>query len=397
MMSPISTLLSEASALLRDRSGNFGMVTAILVPVLVGAASLAIDVSNIVVSQRQLQEASDSAALAAATALKNGKVANADEAKALAKDFVAGQMSNFVDQATVAAIKQSLVVDVQTTVTSNGTSYKINVNSNYALTTTPLSKVFGYSTFNVAAGSTTTSGVNQFRSAVSMTLVLDESGSMLANTGTKIVPTTSCQQYNTSGRSIGNISPCYVKKIDALKSASNLLLDELDEADPKAKFVRTNAIAWSGTIQDSNAFSWGTAKTRTQVINTMSAGGNTESAAPMKKAYEDLITTNSQSETEIQKAAGNTSLTKYIVFMTDGENNASSSDTSTLKTCTSAKTDGIKIYSIAFMAPDAGQKLLEACSSGTGFYFKAESMKDLLDAFQKIGEDTGKDKTLLTN
>lgn len=396
MMSPISNLLSEASALLRDRSGNFAMMTAILAPVLVGAAGLSIDVSNIVISQRQLQEASDSAALAAATALSTGKAANADQAKALAIDFVTGQMANFVDSATVAAIKQGITVDIQTTVSSSGTSYKIKVNSTLPVTMTPLTKVFGYTNYNVAARSSTTSGINEQRSAVSMTLVLDESGSMLANTGTKIVPTTSCQQYNTSGKSIGKLSPCYVKKIDALKDAAGLLLDELDDADPQAQYVRTNAIAWSGSIQDSSKFAWGTKQTRSDVIDTMSAGGNTESSAPMKKAYEDLITTNASSETKVQAAAGNTNLTKYIVFMTDGENNASSSDTATLNTCTSAKTDGIKIYSIAFMAPDAGQKLLNSCSSGAGYYFKAESMKDLLDAFQKIGQDAAAAKTLLT-
>jgi hypothetical protein len=117
----------------------------------------------------------------------------------------------------------------------------------------------------------------------------------------------------------------------------------------------------------------------------------------MQKAYDGLSGTNSTSETGIQKAAGNSKLTKYIVFMTDGNNNATTSDTNTRTTCTAAKDNGIKIYSIAFMAPDRGQKLLQDCSSGTGYYYKAESLNDLLGAFQAIGQQATASKTLLTN
>ena len=97
------------------------------------------------------------------------------------------------------------------------------------------------------------------------------------------------------------------------------------------------------------------------------------------------------------KAFNDKAWRKVIVFMTDGDNNATSSDTNTRTECSDAKTkDNIKIYSIAFMAPTRGQQLLQDCSSGTGFYFKAESMSDLLSAFQKIGQDASANKTLLT-
>lgn len=392
----MNTLHSHFDRLRHDRGGNFGIITAILLPVLIGTAGFAIDTMNIIASQRQLQEAADAGALATATALAAGKVTTDDQAKALAKDFVTGQMANYVDAATISAIKSSTTVNIDTTTSSNGKSYKIAVNASYPLSLTPFMNVLGFKTSTIAAASTTSSGINQERSAVSLTLVLDESGSMLANTGTKIVPTTSCQQYNSGGQSIGTKSPCYVKKIDALKTAANLLLDQLDKADPQSKYVRTNAIAWSGTVQDYNNFNWGTSKTRTEVINTMSAGGNTESAAPMLQAYNGLKSTGAGSESKIQSDAGNTKLTKYIVFMTDGENNKSTSDTNTLTTCTNAKNAGIKIYSIAFMAPAAGKTLLSTCASGSAYYFQAESMNDLISAFQAIGQNAAADKTLLT-
>ncbi|MGR9170817.1 TadE/TadG family type IV pilus assembly protein [Rhizobium sp. KDH_Rht_773_N] len=402
----MNTLHSHFDRLRRDRSGNFGIMTAILLPVLIGAAGVAIDYSNNVMSQRQLQEATDSAALAVATALANGKAATSADGEKLAKDFVIGQMANYVDSDILADIEKTISVEIDTTTTSEGKSYKIAVNCNYPLATSPLMGVLGYKTMNVAAESKTASGITQEKSALSMTLVLDQSGSMLANTGTEDKTQTSCVQYDDSGKAktdkkgnVVQISPCYIKKIDALKDAANLLLDQLDKADPSkpAKYVRTNAIGWSDKVRISSTFDWGTSRTRTNVINKLSAGNGTESAAPMQKAYDGLSGTNSTSETGIQKAAGNSKLTKYIVFMTDGNNNATTSDTNTRTTCTAAKDNGIKIYSIAFMAPDRGQKLLQDCSSGTGYYYKAESLNDLLGAFQAIGQQATASKTLLTN
>ncbi|MGO7601838.1 TadE/TadG family type IV pilus assembly protein, partial [Rhizobium ruizarguesonis] len=49
--------------MLGDRGGNFGIMTAILLPVLFGAAGMAIQVGDILLSKQQLQEAADSAAL----------------------------------------------------------------------------------------------------------------------------------------------------------------------------------------------------------------------------------------------------------------------------------------------------------------------------------------------
>src|SRR5262245_54073905 len=100
--------------LLRDRGGNFGIMTALLLPVALGAGGVAIDLSNIAMSQRQLQEASDSAALAAAGALAAGKVTTTAQAQALAKDYVAGQMANYLsgNDAATSAIRDATSVDI---------------------------------------------------------------------------------------------------------------------------------------------------------------------------------------------------------------------------------------------------------------------------------------------
>ncbi len=60
-----------ASRLLRDRGGNFAMVTAVIIPVILMAAGVAIDLTKTVLAKAELQDASDAAVLAAAAALAN--------------------------------------------------------------------------------------------------------------------------------------------------------------------------------------------------------------------------------------------------------------------------------------------------------------------------------------
>lgn len=124
--------------MLGDRGGNFGIMTAIMIPVLLGAAGLAIDYSNMALSKRELQEATDSAALAAATALANEKTDEAG-AKSLAKNFVAGQMAQVLANNSVqGSIKDATNVNVTTT--ANGTKskiFKVDVNTSFNLPLSP--------------------------------------------------------------------------------------------------------------------------------------------------------------------------------------------------------------------------------------------------------------------
>lgn len=386
------------SRLLKDRSGNFGMMTAIMLPVLLGAGGMALDVTNMMISKSQLQDAADAASLAASTALANGQAANEQEARELAREFFIGQVANHMGSETAEAIGNATDIDVTTTTNQNGKGFEVRVGTNYELALTPLMGVLGYETTNVGANSVSKSGTSNTRSALSMTLVLDESGSMLADTNTQTATWKSCTHYNNSGYNIGWYAPCHIKKIEALESAANLLLDQLDEADPNTEFVRTSAINWSSEVQEASELAWGTSNTRNQVVKKLSGGGGTESSAPMKKAYEGLTKKNKKSEEHIHsQEKGNDTIQKYIVFMTDGNNNKASSDTATLKTCAAAKEAKITIYSIAFMAPSGGQNLLKACATDIGHYYEAESMQDLLSAFKAIGKKAAQDRTLLTN
>ena len=113
----------------------------------------------------------------------------------------------------------------------------------------------------------------------------------------------------------------------------------------------------------------------------------------MTLAYNSLI---APAEATKQAKKGNTKFQKIIVLMTDGENNATSSDQKTLDTCTAAKAAGVQIYTVAFMAPQRGQDLLQSCASNSSSYFDAQQMSDLLAAFKTIGAQASKQTTLLT-
>ncbi|MFP3545582.1 pilus assembly protein TadG-related protein [Rhizobium sp. SIMBA_035] len=400
-MSPKSHFLSHVTRLLHDRSGNFGIFTAILVPILIGSAGVAIDVSNMVASQRQLQEASDSAALAAASALADGKVADAAAAQQLAKDFVAGQMANYLSASDAAYLKNNVTVNVVTTTTATGKSYKVNVSAAYNMGLTPLMSVFGKKSVSLASNSATTSGTNDTKTALSMELVLDQSGSMGYDT-------TTCAKYKSDNKTCKT----YVIKIDALKAAAGKLFDALDKADPQHALVRTGVVSYNnGILRDSSnkiigvsPMNWGTSVGRTYV-STLQATGGTDATEPVQVSTAAIqkSTDGSDAESKEHVKKGNTTVDRYIVLMTDGEMTGNSSTWNSTKdknvrdACDASKKAGVQIFTVAFMAPDKGKSLLQYCASSSNTYFEAETMEDLVDDFDSIAQTATRALTLLTN
>ncbi|MBB6222144.1 vWA domain-containing protein [Rhizobium leguminosarum] len=387
--------------MLSDRGGNFGIMTAIMAPVLLGAAGLAIDYSNMALSQRQLQESTDSAALAAATALASGKVADEAAAKTLAKDFVVGQMTNYAGTASASAIRNATNVDITTSTSSTSKSYSVTVATSYRLGLTPFMNLLGHSTIDISTTSSTTSGTSQTRSALSMELVLDQSGSMGYDTNT-------CAQYKKNGTTCKT----YVVKIDALKQASASLFDALDKADPQHTLVRTGVISysngllrdWTNKVTSVSAMDWGTTKSR-DYVTTLSPDGGTDATEPMQLA-DDTIKKNANStdaESVAHQKKGNSKVDRFIILMTDGEMTGNSNtwnkdkDQSVRDKCDAAKTDGITLFTVAFMAPDKGKSLLQYCASPGGNYYEAETMEKLVADFESIAQTATKAATLLTN
>ncbi|KKZ88295.1 vWA domain-containing protein [Rhizobium phaseoli] len=395
-----------------DRGGNFGIMTAILAPVLLGAAGMAIQVGDMLISKQQLQEAADSAALATATALANGTI-QTSQAEAFARNFVAGQMANYLQSGV--DIKSATGVTVQTNTSGNSTSYQVTVSPSYDLTVNPLMQAVGFTTQHLSTSGTTIGGHSQTQGSISMYLALDKSGSMGEDTATvnEEDPTESytydCNgHYNKKGKWIYDTCTGsranYYTKIEALKMAAGNLFGQLSSADPNAQYVRTGAVSYDIVQYTPSALAWGTSGVSTYV-NALQAGGGTNSSGAMRTAYSSLTAKNAagnDAEDSAHKLKTGQTPKKYIVFMTDGDNNDDSSggrsyDTLTKATCDTAKSKGIEIYTIAFMAPEGGQALLHYCASDDSHYFQAEKMEDLLAAFQAIGAKASSQLTRLTN
>lgn len=400
-MSTGKTRMPSLRRLLADRSGNFGILTAIAVPVLFAGAGVAVDVSNMLLSRNQLQSATDAAALATATALAQG-TSTTSTAPQLGKDFVSGEMANYLgsDATTIAALKAGTTVSITQTTDplTTAKNYAVTVSAAFPQTVNGMTHLLGWNNVTIGSSSSSSSSSSvPSQNALSMEIALDKSGSMLLNTNVVDTTQSSCIQYYTDDIYLYQyprpISPCYIKKIAALKTAVGTLLDQLDAVDPKSIYVRTAGIAWSSQVDDYSDLDWGTASTRSNVISGLNATGGTDSSAPMSLAYTTL-----QSSTEATQQAkkGNTTFKKFIVLMTDGENNYTSSDTATLLTCTAAKAAGFQIYTVAFMAPARGQALLSACASNISNYYNAQQMSDLVTAFKTIGQQASQQLTLMT-
>ncbi|KQS64659.1 hypothetical protein ASG39_12040 [Rhizobium sp. Leaf371] len=400
---------------LHDRGGNIALMAAMIFPVVLFGAGVAIDTTNIVLQKNRLQAAVDSGALAAASGLAN-KHMSIDDAKKTARDYLVLAMrtstsSAVPDGATSAAgaaraaeasakqakadqalIDNTLISINPKTLQSGAKAYDISVGATLAVELNALTHLFEGGVVNLAATGKS-EGVSETKNALSMVLVLDRSGSMAWKTDTTDPSTGGCYIYEESywPKAKWNV-PCYVSKIDTLKKAVKSLLTQLKTADPNGDYVRTSAVSYNNAQDAAGTLAWGTASTETYV-NALVATGGTDSSDAFTSAYRDL-SKNSETQAHAQKSGAVP--TKYIVFMTDGENNyfqnktgdaqATRSDDSTKFYCDKARDDGIKVFTVAFKAPKRGQTLLQGCATDASYYFQAEKSEDLVAAFKAIGD-----------
>jgi Flp pilus assembly protein TadG/uncharacterized protein YegL len=375
---------------LGSKGGNLSIMAAIILPVGLGAAGLALDMSKMIATKAALQNAADAAALAAASALANKGITE-DQAKTLAADFIAGQMSNHMDNPEQEKTHPfdfssctHVDVDHQTTV-GTAKKYTVTVQTCYSVEYSALSAFLGQSGGQLTVSSTTES-TTESKNALSMYLVLDRSGSMAEYTDT-VSGSYTCRY----GR---KTYTCYTyyDKITALRNAATSLMNKLGAADPDTTLVRTAAVSYNSAMQTPTNLAWGETATKTY-ISKLTADGGTDSGLAFKTAYQAL-TKSSENTAHMNKNGQVPS--KYIVFMTDGDNNYTTADTETKKWCDLARTNGVEVYTVAFMAPDRGKSLLSYCATTSAHYFAAENADDLNAAFEYIGERATETATRLT-
>lgn len=374
----------------KDRGGNFGIMTALLAPLLFAVGGVSIDMANMLMSKNQLQDATDAAALAAASALVSEEHPSIEAAQELARKFLRTQISGAPSTAEneSSADSEDDGVSVGISETPNGATgktFKVTVTAKQVLSFNAMTRLLGKESITLETSSTAESATES-KNALSMYLVLDRSGSMAWKTDTVNTAKKSCPNYTESNWSkypnLKATSPCYITKIDALKAAASDLFAQLTVADPDSIYVRTGAVSYNASQDTAGDIAWGVTDTAAYV-NALEAIGGTASGNAFKTAYQKV--TASAENTAHARKNGQVP-TKYIVFMTDGENNYTIEDTLTKLWCDTAKANKVEVYSVAFMAPTRGQALLKYCASSSSHYFEAEEAADLVAAFKAIGE-----------
>lgn len=364
---------------LRKEDGNFTMVAAVLLPLCFAAGSLAVDFSNAVSMKTRLQNAADGAALATASQLAAKKI-TVLEAKAYAENFFNGLIAKEGDN------NNGFLATPVATITplGSGTSlaWTVKVASTGSQNLTPMAKFVGQDKMDVKVSAVSSSSL-ETNNPLSMVLVLDRSGSMGWNADGTSKPDY-CDDEKKKKKN--DYSLCEKpSKLDALKAAVSNMVTQFSDKDPDNKFVRLGAVAYNRNVDEDHELelSWNKSAVST-LTNTLSADGGTDSSDAMKWARQELKKPTEKNE-HLSKN-GNNDPAKFIVFMTDGDNNDSSYDTSTKSTCDVAKTQGVEIFTVAFQAPSGGKTLLQYCATNADYYYNADNADELLNAFESIGE-----------
>lgn len=379
-------LKSIFGRLLANCRGNFSAAVAALAPVLLLAGAIGTDFTTGMTLKSRLADAVDAAAAAAAASKLEDGLSD-DAAKDLAHTYLIAQLES--DGFSLNRLTLTPKIDVKTTADPSGREvYKISITADAKFNTNGVTAAVFSPTLDVSASSHAESAPESFAS-ISMFLVLDKSGSM-----------------------------AWDGKMDALKLSVGKLMAKLEQAQDEAKALaaakkakkakkasrkakrqerknraRSGAIAYDSYVTKPELIDWGTQQT-TAYTNGLVAGGGTDSSGAMKEALKYVSAFKEKKSHEDENGV---SPKRYIVFMTDGENNSKQADKKTRRTCKKAKKKGIIVYSVAFKAPQRGQKLLQDCATDADHYFDAQSTEELINAFEQIALEASSKMARITN
>lgn len=445
---------STFTRLMKDRAGNFGIMTAVMLPVLLGVAGVAIDLTRVMEEKNQLQALADSATLGAASAMADKGTMTEAEAEEMGTSILVGQKMQEYEKAgmdpntlaaTRAELKKNTEADAKITIASNtAANYTVTMTTGYDVPLNGLTAMLGFTKMHINVTSTSQAG--REGNALSMYLALDESGSMAWDTTTVDVtnPTKTVMKsvyeenyvcgtkgngkpkYCTGYHDVATSVPNYVTKMASLKAAAGTMFFELGKADPDKTLIRVGADSYDDKTKAEQPIGWGETDVSTYITNLPAVpDGGTDATGALTNALNALKVANTK-EKNAHAVQNNTSFERFIVFMTDGEMTGNSSswnssiDAKVRELCLAAKSDGqtdavktklkngdvlteeekskgIKIYTIAFMAPDKGKSLLNYCSSGAGYYYEPTNMTQLVQSFGEIARKAAKTGTRLTN
>jgi uncharacterized protein YegL len=372
----MSMMLRRVVRMMRDQNGSFAIQLALLLPLLLGVASLAIDYTRALSFRSHAANAADAATLAAASKLALGDFSE-DDARELAEVFFFAQLSqsSSVKATELASLNPQIVAELDEA--RGGRTAEVRLSVDGAVQMMFPSWLIPGDSLSFRTESVSVSS-SETHNAFSMMLVLDQSGSMIecvVSLGFFNIRIQDQQRCDAMGQTT---------RLTSLQRAVANLSQKLTIADPETNYVRMGATTYAEKIKAERLPVWGTAST-SQFVQTIRAGGNTDSSDAFNAAYKAVI--RDQERTEHKNRNGQEQPARIILFMTDGENNNAPDTRYTLNRCADAKQADVIIYSVAFEATRGGQAMLRECASSADHYFEAANADQLMAAFERIGAE----------
>ncbi|AMC12852.1 vWA domain-containing protein [Liberibacter crescens] len=366
--------------ILRDCSGNFALITALILPVLFAAVGLGIDVSHLFLTRSSLQAAADNAVITAASKLSVKDPRDKDPEKTITtmvRENLKHRLTNFLPEDVSTAIANETPIEIKK-LSSHPTLYQIYAAPEYDMPLCPFSVVSllaGRDNMKVCVEGITIAQQEEI-APVSIELVLDVSYSMI-------------------GRIYNHKKLEYRTKIDALQEAVVRMMQTLSAKGFSDDLLRVGITTFSGRLEKVSPLAWGTTTADTFMRNLKTARpeDGTNSTHAIRKAYKALT---ARKEDKQHTSKNHQSFKKYIIFMTDGMNFSEKNDAETLKICNKAKKEGIEIFTISIGLPDDNpdtpykmsrkrvQNLMNACASSPRNYYDAEEIDPFIEIFQTI-------------
>lgn len=390
----------------QNTQGNVAIIFGVAMVPLVVATGMAVDYARASAERTRIQTAVDSAALAAARSAPNSTDA---ELSALATAYFLGNFPN-AERLGISTI----------TVSRNGETVSANAKG---FMPTTLMNVAGIETMPLRAAST----VAWNSTKLEVALVLDNTGSMatdgkiegLRNAAKEFVEILEDASYGPDAVKIGIVP--YATQVRVEPAAYK-----------NANWLRYNAgvtpASWTGCIDERNlGYNAGIQLNNSNAAKYPAAACEKTNLRHIERLSSDFVSLrnaidgmNADGFTNITVGAvwghnilahngpfgdgapeSNTSVHKYLVIMTDGDNTKSrhynggnailphnaAMDPDTLAACASAKSQGIEIFTIGLMVEPRVDELMRNCATDPGMYYKANDIAQLQAAFQGIAYD----------
>lgn len=302
-------------AYLIDKSGNISILFGVVLTLIMLATAIAIDFSRMTTVSAKLKDLGDNAAIAGAY------VAESDPDNRRQHVLNSLEHNGYFSDASYGSSEPIIIFDDE--------AREVTVRME-----APMNMLFGgfLGGDKPVSSESIVSYLTEEITPVSISFALDVSGSMRDST--------------KDGR----------VKIDVLKGATASLFNSMSASvkDPQnlRKNLRTGMTAYNTEVVALMPMEWGWESLDASVDNLIADGG-TNSTPALQASLDQLVLDKHKPE----------GLRRFIIFMTDGDNNQPEWDEESNAICLDAKNQGIEIYSVAFAAPEKGEALLFDCAS----------------------------------